>query len=334
MGGNATVMWSWLFQRLPLLALALASLHGQAFAQDYPNRPITLVVPLAPGGAMDIVARTIGQKLSERLGRPVVVENRVGGGTVVAAVSVAKAAPDGYTLMFTPGPTLTTNAAIYKNLPYDPRKDFVPIGLTSEVAFALVVNPSLPVNSITEFIKYAKEKPGMLILASPGIATMPHLAGELLMSKTGIEIRHAPYRGSPAALNDVVAGHVHMMFADPAISVPLAAEGKIRALGVSSRNRIGVFPDLAPIAESGIPGFEATNWHMIVAPAHTPTEIVQKLHAALMAVNAMPEVKQQIVKIGLLPMDGPSPEELRTFLEMEITNWGKFVQQIGLAGSQ
>jgi tripartite-type tricarboxylate transporter receptor subunit TctC len=309
-------------------------MHGQALAQDYPNRPITLVVPLAPGGAMDTVARTIGQKLSERLGKPVVIENRVGGGTVVAAVSVARAAPDGYTLMFTPGPTLTTNVAIYKNLPYDPRNDYVPIGLTSQVAFALVINPSLPVKSISDLIKYAKEKPGELVLASPGIATMPHLAGELLMSKTGIKIRHAPYRGSPAALNDVVAGHVHMMFADPLISAPLAREGKIRALGVSSLNRIGVFPELAPMAESGIPGYEATNWHMIIAPAHTPAAIVQKLHTELMAVTAMPEVKQQIVKIGLLPMDSPSPEALRTFLETEITTWSKFVQQIGLAGSQ
>ena len=327
-------MLSGALQRFSFVTLALAMLHGQVFAQDYPNRPITLVVPLAPGGAMDIVARTIGQKLSERLGKPVVVENRVGGGTIVAAVSVAKAAPDGYTLMFTPGPTLTTNIAIYKSLPYDPRKDFVPIGLTSQVAFAFVVNPSLPANSLTELIKYAKEKPGELILASPGVATMPHLGGELLMHMTGIKIRHVPYRGSPAALNDVVAGHVHMMFADPAISAPLAREGKIRALGVSSLRRIGVFPELAPMAESGVPGFEATNWHMIVAPAHTPADIVQKLHAELMTVNAMPEVKQQITKIGLLPMESPSSEELQTFLETEITTWTKFVQQIGLAGSQ
>jgi tripartite-type tricarboxylate transporter receptor subunit TctC len=327
-------MRSWSLQRLSFIILALAILHGQALAQDYPDRPITLVVPLAPGGAMDTVARTIGQKLSERLGKPVVIENRVGGGTVVAAVSVAKAPPDGYTLMFTPGPTLTTNAAIYKNLPYDPRKDFVPIGLTSQVAFALVINPSLPVNSIADLIKYAKEKPGELVLASPGVATMPHLAGELLMNKTGIKIRHAPYRGSPAALNDVVAGHVHMMFADPLISAPLAREGKIRALGVSSLNRIGVFPELAPMAESGIPGYEATNWHMIIAPANTPAAIVQKLHTELMAVTAMPEVKQQIVKIGLLPLDSPSPAALRTFLDAEIATWSKFVQQIGLAGSQ
>jgi tripartite-type tricarboxylate transporter receptor subunit TctC len=327
-------MLSWFLQGLSFVTLVSAMLHGQVLAQDYPNRPITLVVPLAPGGAMDIVARTIGQKLSERLGKPVVIENRVGGGTIVAAVSVAKAPPDGYTLMFTPGPTLTTNVAVYKSLPYDPRKDFAPVGLTSQVAFALVINQALPVSSLADLIQYAKDKPSELILASPGVATMPHLAGELLMNMTGIKIRHAPYRGSPAALNDVVAGHVHMMFADPAISAPLAREGKIRALGVSSLRRIDVFPELVPMAEIGVPGFEATNWHMIVAPAHTPADIIQKLHTELMAVNAMPEVKQQIAQIGLLPMQSPSPEILRKFLEDEITIWTKFVQQIGLAGSQ
>jgi tripartite-type tricarboxylate transporter receptor subunit TctC len=322
------------FRWLSLATVLIALLQGRALAQDYPSRPITLVVPLAPGGAMDTVARTIGHKLAERLGTPVVVENRVGGGTVVAAVSVAKAAPDGYTLMFTPGPTLTMYPAIYKSLPYDPRNDFMPIGLTSQVAFALVVNPSLPVNSLAEFLSYAKERPGDLVLASPGVATTPHLAGELLMNRTGIKIRHAPYRGSPAALNDVVAGHVHLMFADPLIAAPLAKEGKVRALGVSSLHRIGVFPELAPMAESGIPGFEATNWHMIVVPARTPADVVQKLHVALMAVNALPEVKEQIVKIGLVPMDSPPPEALRTLIDTEITTWGKFVQEIGLAGSQ
>ncbi|MCC6776967.1 MAG: tripartite tricarboxylate transporter substrate binding protein [Hyphomicrobiales bacterium] len=331
---TATRIWLRRAVGCAMLGFMVALQPGSLRAQDYPHRPMTLVVPLAAGGAMDIVARTVAQKLSERLGKPVVVENRVGGGTVSAATSVAKAAPDGYTLMFTPGPTLTTNLAIYKSLPYDPRKDFVPIGLTSQVAFAFVVNPSLPVASLADFIKYAKDRPGALILGSPGVATMPHLAGEILMSKTGIEIRHAPYRGSPAALNDVVAGHVHMMFADPSISVPLLGEGRLRGLGVSSRHRIAVLPDLAPMAEIGIPGFEATNWHMIVAPAHTPADIVQKLHAELMAVNALPEVKQQIEKIGLLPMASPTPEALRSFLDQEIATWSKLVQQIGLAGSQ
>ncbi len=327
-------MRSWSLQRFFWVALAVAALLGPARAQDFPNRPITLMVPLAAGGGMDFIARTIGQKLSERLGQPVLIENRPGGGTIVATVALAKAEPDGYTLLLVPGPTLTTNATIYKTLPYDPRKDFAPVALTSQVAFALVVNPSLPVQSVMELVNYAKARPGELIFGSSGVATMPHLAGEILMNKTGIKIRHAPYRGSPPAMNDVVAGHIHMMFADPVTSATLTKDGRVRALGVSSLKRLGVFPDLAPIAESGIAGYEATNWHMVVAPARTPASVVQKLSAEIRAIVAMPEIKEHIAKIGLLPLDSPPPEALKTYLDAEITTWGKFVQEIGLAGSQ
>jgi tripartite-type tricarboxylate transporter receptor subunit TctC len=326
-------MRSWSLHRLCPVALVLAILHGPAAAQDFPDRAITIVVPLAPGGGMDFMARLIGQKLSERLGKPVLVENRPGGGTVVAAVSVAKAAPDGYTLLLVPGSTLTTNATVYKNLPYDPRNDFVPIALTSNVAFALVVNPALPVNSVTELIQYAKQKPGELIVGTAGIATTTHLAGELLKTMTGIDIGHVHYRGSPPAMNDVIAGHVHMMFGDPVTSAALARDGKIRPLGVTSRSRISVFPDVPPIADAGVAGYQATNWHMLIAPAHTPADIVQKLSAEVRAVTAMPEIREQILKVGLLPMDSPPPQQLRTFLDQEIITWGKLVRQIGLAGS-
>jgi tripartite-type tricarboxylate transporter receptor subunit TctC len=320
-------------QRLCLAILAITLIHAPAPAQDYPNRAITLMVPLAPGGGMDFIARTIGAKLSERLGKPVLVENRPGGGTVVATVALAKAAPDGYTLLLVPGPTLTTNATMYKALPYDPRKDFAPIALTSQVAFALVVNPSLPVHSLAELIQYAKDKPGELIVGTSGIGTMTHLAGELLMSKTGIKLRHTHYRGSPPAMNDVIAGHVQMMFSDPVTGAALARDGKVRALAVTSKTRIAVFPELAPIAELGVPGYEATNWHMVIAPAQTPTAIVEKISAEIRAVSAMPEVKQQITKLGLEPLDSPPPEALRKYLDAEITTWGKFVEQIGLAGT-
>jgi tripartite-type tricarboxylate transporter receptor subunit TctC len=325
--------------RLPSLrsiafaALALALMAADAQAQNYPNRPITLVVPLAPSGGMDFIGRTFAQKLSERLGQPVLVENRVGGGTVVATVQVAKAAPDGYTLLLVPGPTLTTNLTIYKTLPYDPRNDFVPIALTSQVAFSLVVNPSLPVKSVSELLNYAKAKPGKLNVGTAGIATMTHLAGEILKIKTGIDIKHVHYRGTPPAMNDVIAGHVQMVFADPVSAAPLARDGKVRALGATSLKRIGVFPELPPIAEAGVPGYEATNWHMVVAPANTPADVVQKLAAEFRAIGAMPEVKQQIEKIGLLPMDNPPAEAMRAYLDAEITAWSKFVQQIGLAGS-
>jgi tripartite-type tricarboxylate transporter receptor subunit TctC len=321
---------------LPRIAVALvaftAVLHGSARAEDFPSKAITLMVPLAPGGGMDFIARTIGQKLSERLGKPVLVENRPGGGTIVATVAEAKATPDGYTLLLVPGSTLTTNATVYKTLPYDPRKDFVPIAVTSEVAFALVVNPGLPIHSLAELIKYAKAKPGELLVGTSGIATTTHLAGEILASKTGIKLRYAHYRGSPPAMNDVIAGNVQMMFADPVTGAQLAKAGKVRALAVTSKHRIDIFPDLPPISDS-VPGYEATNWHMLIAPANTPASIVDKLSTEVRAITAMPEVHEHILKVGLLPRESPPPKQLRAFLDEEITTWGKLVQEIGLAGS-
>jgi tripartite-type tricarboxylate transporter receptor subunit TctC len=323
----------WSLQRLAFAFLALATLHDPAAAEDFPNRALTIVVPLAPGGGMDFIARTIGQKLSERLGKPVLIENRPGGGTIVATVAEAKAPPDGYTLLLVPGSTLTTNATVYKTLPYDPRKDFVPIALTSEVAFTLVVNPALPIHSIAELVRYAKDRPGDLIVGTSGIATTTHLAGEILANKTGIKLRYAHYRGSPPAMNDVISGNVQMMFADPVTGGELAKAGKVRALGVTSKHRISVFPELPTIAEAGVPGYEATNWHMLLAPANTPDDIVEKLAMEVRAVTAMPEVHDNIVKVGLLPRDTLPPKELRAYLDTEITAWGKLVEEIGLAGS-
>ena len=319
-----------LLQGFALALVAFTALTRPALAEDFPSRPITILVPLAPGGGVDFVARTIGQKLSERLGKPVLIENRPGGGTVVAAVALAKARPDGYTLLLTPGATLSSNTAVYKSLPYDPRRDFVPIALPSQVAFTLVINPSLPVKSIPELIQYAKDKPGELIVGTAGIATTTHLAGELLAFKTGIQLRYAHYRGSPPAMNDVIAGSIQMMFADPVTGAELAKAGKVRALGVTGKNRVIVFPDVPPIADS-VPGYDATNWHMILAPAQTPPEIVEKLSAEIRAIVALPEIRQQIEKIGLEPLDSPAPAELRTFLDADITTWTNLVKQIGLA---
>jgi tripartite-type tricarboxylate transporter receptor subunit TctC len=307
-------------------------LHGAALAQDFPNRPITLVVPLAAGGGMDFIARTIGAKLSERIGQPVLIENRPGGGTIVATVSLAHTAPDGYTILLVPGPTLTTNVALYKHLPYDPRKDFTPVALTSEVAFALVVNPALSIHSVPELIKYAKAHPGELIVGTSGIATTTHLAGEIMANSTGIKLRYAHYRGSPPAMNDVIAGNVQMMFADPVTGAELAKAGKVRALAVTSKNRISIFPDLPPIGDT-IPGYEATNWHMLLAPAHTPDAIVAKLGAEVRAVTAMPDVHASILKVGLLPRESPPLKDMPAFLDKEITTWGELIQKIGLAGS-
>jgi tripartite-type tricarboxylate transporter receptor subunit TctC len=319
-------------QRIALALIAFAAWQAAARADDYPSKAITLTVPLAAGGGMDFIARTIGQKLSERLGKPVLVENRPGGGTIVATVAEAKAPPDGYSLLLVPGSTLTTNATVYKSLPYDPRKDFVPIAVTSEVAFALVVNPSLPIHSVAELVKYAQDKPNELIVGTSGIATTTHLAGEILANKTGIKLRYAHYRGSPPALNDVIAGTVQMMFADPVTGAELAKAGKVRALAVTSKHRISIFPDLPPIADT-VPGYEATNWHMLIAPAHTPDAVVEKLATEVRAVTAMPDVHANILKVGLLPRESPPLKEMPKFLDEEITTWGELIKQIGLAGS-
>jgi tripartite-type tricarboxylate transporter receptor subunit TctC len=318
--------------RLLACAVAFAMLHVPARADDFPSRAITLTVPLAAGGGMDFIARTIGQKLSERLGKPILIENRPGGGTIVATVALAKAAPDGYSLLLVPGSTLTTNATVYKSLPYDPRNDFVPIAVTSEVAFALVVNPALPIHSLADLIQYAKDKPGELIVGTSGIATTTHLAGEILANRTGIKLRYAHYRGSPPAMNDVIAGNVQMMFADPVTGAQLAKAGKVRALAVTSTHSIAIFPDLPPIAAT-VPGYEATNWHMLIAPARTPDPIVAKLGAEVRAVTALPDVHANILKVGLLPRQSPPLPEMRAFLDSEITTWGTLIKQIGLAGS-
>ena len=305
-----------------------------ARAQDYPNRPITLILPLGAGGAMDILARgQIGPKLSERLGKPVIIENRTGGGTVIAATAVAKSAPDGYTLFFTPAGTLTTNVTLYKQLPYDPAKDFVPIALTSKVAFVLVVNPSLPVNSVAELVKYAKERPGQLSYGSTGIGATPHLAFEMFQRIAGIKMTHVPYRGMPPANSDVIAGHINMVFTDPTFA-PLIAEGKLKALAVSSLTRIASVPNVPTLNELGFKDFEAVSWHMVVAPAGTPKDVVARLNKELKSIMALPEVQQTVVKMGLTTNDTASPDELKRYLDAEIDRWGKLVQQVGIAGTE
>ncbi len=320
--------------RCAAIAAALVAAHLPAGAEDYPTRPITMLLPLSAGGAMDIVARSMAPKLAELLGKPIVIENRTGGGTVIAAAATAKAAPDGYTLLFAPAGTLTTNATLYKSLPYDPARDFVPVAFTARIAFVLVVNPSLPVSSVGDLIKYAKGRPGELTFGSTGTGATPHLAGEVFKSMSGIAMTHIPYKGSIPALTDVVAGHTNLTFTDPAVSPPLIRDGKVRALGVTSATRVGVVPDVPPIADT-LPGYEAVSWHMLVAPAGTPKDVVEKLHDAVKVVTEMPQMRQQMVDMGLSPVvDMPSTVELRVFLDREIGRWGKIVQQAGIAGTE
>jgi tripartite-type tricarboxylate transporter receptor subunit TctC len=263
-----------------------------------------------------------------------VVENRPGAGSVIGTATGAKAAPDGYTLVMAGSGSLAISPTMYKKLPYDPSKDFAPLLLSAKIPFFLVVNPALAVHSVSELVKYAKENPGKLSFASGGAGSPHHLYAELFKSLTGIEMTHVPYKGSAPALTDVVAGHVPVLFSDPVPALPLIREGKVRALGVTTAARSPSAPEIAPIADSGVPGFDVAGWGMIVAPAGTPTPIVAKLHAALDGVAALPDVRQQIVKLGMIPGGSASPEELQRFINSEMERWGKVVQQAGLAGTE
>lgn len=318
--------------RTVLAALAALSLNAAANATEFPTKPITFVVPLGAGGSMDVIARALAPKLQDRLGKPVVVDNRVGGGTVIAANAVANAPADGHTLLFAPSGTLTTNGFIYKSLSYDPVKSFTPVALYVKVPFVLVVNPELPVKSVAELVALSKTKP--LSFGSTGTGAVPHLAGELLKAKTGMAMTHVPYKGAIPALNDVVAGHVQLTFADPSLAPQLIDGGKVRALGVSSLTRVGVLPNVPPLAEAGVPGFEAVSWHLIVAPAGTPADVVAKLHAEIKAIFAQPEMQAQLTRMGLIPVDSPPVAELNKFLAQEIEKWGAAVKQAGLVGSE
>ena len=302
-------------------------------AETFPSRPVTLVVPLGAGGAMDVIIRSMGPKLTEILGQPMVVENKTGGGTVTAAQYVAKSvSADGYTLLVAPSGTLTTNAVLYKTLTYDPIKDFVPIALYTKVPFVLVVNADLPIRNVADLVNYAKAG-NKLSYSSTGTGAVPHLATELLRSAINIEMTHVPYRGAPQALTDVMAGHVQLTFADPSIAPPLMKDGKIRAIGASSLTRIGIMPEVPPLAEADVPGFEAVSWHMVVAPANTPPDVVEKLHAAFKAVGQQKDVQEKLMSMGLIPVDTPSVPGLRKFLDAEMLKWRQQVEKAGIAGS-
>ncbi len=250
-------------------------------AEDYPNHQVTFIVPFAPAGGTDILARLLGQKLEQRLGKPFVVENRPGAGTVLATNFVAKSAADGYTIMMSVS-SLAIDATLYKTLPYDPGKDLALVALIATVPFVLVVNPSLPVNSVEDLIKLAKERP--LSYGSGGIGAFHHLAGALFASMTGIKMTHVPYRGTAPALNDLMGGYIQLMFSDLGPALPLIKAGKMRALAVTTKQRFASLPDVPPLNEVGVPGFDAAAWQGVIAPAQTPRPILAKLNTELNAI--------------------------------------------------
>jgi tripartite-type tricarboxylate transporter receptor subunit TctC len=318
---------------ITLVGGAAAAWPLKAHADDFPTRTITIVVPYTPGGSTEILARILAQNLTPRLGQSVIVENRPGAGTVIGTSYVAKAEPDGYTLLMATPTPLAINVRVHKELPYDPATDLVPLAMLAAAPFVLIINPNLPVHSVKELIAYAKERPGKLSYGSGGVGAPHHLYAELFKSMTGIQLTHVPYKGSVPALNDVVAGHIELMFCDVPPSAGMITAGKVRALGVTTKARLAAFPDIPPIGET-VPGYEVAGWFMVVAPAKTPPAVIAKLHTEMKTVLATPAIREQIAKLSLLPLDTPSVDDMKAFVKSEIVRWGKVVEAAGIAGTE
>ena len=304
------------------LALLVAA---EAQAQPYPNRPIKIIVPLTAGSPVDVVGRLIGNHLSAALRQPVIIENRPGAGATIGAKAVASAEPDGYTLLHTAANHVIAPAA-FKNLTYDPFKDFAPVGATATSPYVVVVTPKLPVKTVSELIAYSKANPGTLNWGY-GLGTSPHLIGELFKHLTKADIASIPYKGGANAVTDILAGQIHMNVGTTATVVPLVHSGKLRALAVIGEERYADLPDIPTMAESGVP-LSFTFWTGLLAPAATPPDVLQKLNAALNEVLANPELKASMAKLGLMPKPG-TPQQFNAFLEAEAREWS---QAVGLTG--
>jgi len=311
-----------------LLGVVVFALSTSAFAQTWPAKPIKWIVPFAPGGTTDILARTIGEKLTVALGQPVIIENKPGAGGGVGAEFTAKAPPDGYTIM---GGTISThaiNASLYKSLPYDPVKDFVPITLIARVPNMLVVNPDIPAKNVTELITLLKANPGKYSFASSGNGTSQHLSGELFKSMAGVDMQHIPYKGSPPALQDVVGGQVAMTFDNITTAWPLAKGGKLRALAVTTAKRSAVAPEVPTLSESGLAGYEVGSWQGVFAPASTPPAIVKRLNVEIVKIINMPDVKEKLIGLGAEPV-GNTSEEFGALVKTEVVKWAEVVKKSG-----
>jgi tripartite-type tricarboxylate transporter receptor subunit TctC len=315
-------------KRMVILA-ALAALAPLAWGQAYPAKPIRLVAPSTPGDAPDVIARLVADKLSAAVGQQVVVENRPGAGGVVGSDAVAKAAPDGYTLIMGNAGSHGINAAVYSKLPYDIQRDFAPVSQVAVAPNVMVINPSVPAQSVAEFIAYAKSQPGKLSYASGGNGSSAHMSMELFKSMSGVDVQHVPYKGSSPALTDLIAGQVVVFIGNMPPTVPHIKAGKLRALAVTTKSRSALMPELPTISEAGLPGFETVAWFGVLAPSGTPPEIVNRLSAEIGKIARSPEMREKLIAMGAEPVGG-SPEEFKAVIDRDIAKWKPLAQKVGI----
>jgi tripartite-type tricarboxylate transporter receptor subunit TctC len=308
--------------KLVALTAAVASTlcTNAALADDYPSRPIRIVVPYAPGGGADSVARVVAKRVSETIGQPIVIENRGGAGSIIGTELVAKAEGDGYTLLLGQSGPISINPAVYQDLRYDPVKDFAPITMTTAYPYILAVNAKLPVKSLQELVALVKSKPGSMNYGTTGIGAANHLVTELFSSKAGLKMTHIPYRGTALAVADLIGGQVDVVFSDPISVLPHIQAGTLRALAVTSRERSPVVPEVPTIAESGYPGFDAIAWHGILAPAGTPPNVIKRLNSEIVSALHHAETKTLLVNQAMQTV-GNSPEEFAAFIKQDIAIW-------------
>jgi tripartite-type tricarboxylate transporter receptor subunit TctC len=311
-----------------LLGALLALAAGSAAAQSFPSKPIRMVVTFPTGGAPDILSRTISEKLDPAWGQTMIVDNKPGAGGNIGAEFVARAAADGHTLVMGTVGTHSINGALYAKMPYDMVKDFAPVTLIASTPNLLVVNNDVPARNVAELVALAKAKPGQLTFGSPGIGTSVHVSGELFNTLAGVKTTHVPYKGRQMAIPDLLGGTITMMFDNMPSALPVVREGKLRAIGVTSAKRSPSAPDIPTIAEQGLPGFEATSWFAVFAPAGTPRPVVDRLHAEFVRIFSLPDVVQKLRTLGLDPILG-GPEALAKAQREEIAKWAKVVKESG-----
>ncbi|MCC6531754.1 MAG: tripartite tricarboxylate transporter substrate binding protein [Burkholderiales bacterium] len=318
----------WRRQPVVVALLAACAVGTGVQAQSFPSKPIRMVVGFPPGGTTDIIGRAVAARMTERMKQQVVVDNRPGASGIVGADIVAKARPDGYTLLMSSS-THGTNLNLYSKLPYDTVKDFAPIALVATTPYVLVVHPTMPVKSVNELITYVKARPGKFSFCSSSNGTAQHLAGELLKRSAGLDMQHVPYKGTGALLPDLLSGRINLAFENVTVMTPHIKTGALRPLAVTSAKRSAVLPDIATMVEAGVPGFEVIGWFGIFSAAQTPPEVVGTLNSGIAAIMKEPDVRERIVTQGGEPLSGP-PSDLRNLLAREIDVWGKVIRDAGI----